>query len=815
LAAGLTQAQLAERAGLSARGISDLERGLKQRPCKDTLDLLIAALGLSPADQAHLRAAVRWEGRQRRNETPTLVALPPQVVPADAAHLPIQPTSFIGRTAQVGELRDLLLNPTVRLVTVTGPGGIGKTRLALEMARTSADGFPDGIVVVQLASIVDPQLVLPTIAFQLKLKESPGYSTIQVISRALRARRVLLLLDNLEHLLDAAPALVEILASSPAVKVLVTSRELLRVSGEHVYEVPSLTLPESSNRTRVEEARASEAVQLFIERARAVKSSFRLDQDNAGSVAAICRRLDGLPLAIELAAARIRVFSPRELLGRLDDQLNLLVGGARDLPSRQQTLRATIQWSYDLLSEEERALFRRLSVFAGAFDLAAAQAIGATERSDGNSVLERIDSLLAKSLIRTLDAGEEPAFTMLETIREFGRERLREAGEESTILEAHASYFLSLAETVVKRSELPEDAKDVDQLAPFVDNLRTALDHLIALGDVERSLRLAAVLAHYYWLRRGRSRKGLERLAVALDLSRRSLVSLSLRAWALDKAAWIAWLLCDYDVAAAYYSEALAMNRDLENHGGVSRTMIGLAMIEQQRGNYAEAIALFEEAVAIQRRLDDEVSLLDALIMLASGNVDLGNVEAARPLLVEVLPMTRRQDNWFDYSFVRCMEGRILTLAGDLESAQGKFDECLAVARRIQADWYVIHGLYALGYLACRRGDLVNAQHLLEEGLSIARIRDWPSQVYLGLDQFTVLATADGDRLRAARLAGACATLRKTGRTLRYPMWRTCLKQANTPIDRPEEDPEAAAAWDEGSSLALDEAVEYALECGS
>jgi predicted ATPase/transcriptional regulator with XRE-family HTH domain len=431
IAAGLTQEALAERAGLSTRGISDLERGARELPRKDTLRLLLQALDLAPADRTALVTAARHPPATE----------PRGVHPDRFSGLPVALTPLIGRETDVVSVTGLLNEPAVRLVTLTGPGGTGKTRLALAVAGRLAAVFPDGVAFVPLAALADPALVVSSIAQGLGVREAAGQTVIEALVAYLRDKRMLLVLNNFEHLLPAAPLVTDLLGADRSLSVLATSRVRLRLSGEREVMVPPLALPSAGSAPGRDELAHVPAVQLFVARAQDVKSDFALTDENASAVAVICQRLDGLPLAVELAAARIKILSPAALLARLDRRLPLLTGGLRDLPDRQQTLRKTMAWSHDLLGEQERALFRRLGVFAGGWTLEAAEAVA--NRDGAVDVLEGVASLVDISLVRQSDQpDDEPRFMMLETIREFALERLGEDTTEKQAVErAHAAFF--------------------------------------------------------------------------------------------------------------------------------------------------------------------------------------------------------------------------------------------------------------------------------------------------------------------------------------------------------------------------------------
>jgi predicted ATPase/transcriptional regulator with XRE-family HTH domain len=489
LAAGLTHEALAERASLGARTISDLERGVSRVPRADTLTLLVDALDLSPEQRAQLRAAAR----PRLDVTPRAASSV-----RGPNHLPLPLTSFVGRQQEARKVHDLLGRGDTRLVTLTGPGGVGKTRLALQVAAQVVDAFPDGIFAVDLAPIRDPNSVYDAIARVLEVSDECRPSLTNQVA-ALGQKRLLLLLDNFEHLLAAAPLVTDVLRGCPYLKVLATSRAALRLSGEQEFLVPTLAVPDPTRLPEVETLLGYAAVRLFVDRAARVRPDFALTADNATAVAAICARLDGLPLAVELAAARVRALPPQMILERLQTAnlptLDLLTRGARDAPTRQQTLRATIAWSYDLLDESERTLFRRLAVFSGGCTLEAAEAIcnppREPSRGDAASVLgERFSeinvfqallSLVDKSLVDQADGLDGlPRFRMLETIRAFASEQLVASGEEAVVLREHATYYLSLVKAtgaLLFASERKQAMQAAEQ-----GNVQAALQWLVQYG---------------------------------------------------------------------------------------------------------------------------------------------------------------------------------------------------------------------------------------------------------------------------------------------------------------------------------------------
>ncbi|HEV2459684.1 MAG TPA: helix-turn-helix domain-containing protein, partial [Ktedonobacterales bacterium] len=521
LAAGRTQAGLAEQSGLSERAVNDLERDPRRVPRLESVRLLADALGLSPQDRAALLAAARPQAAGAPSHSATFShrgTLHP------ARHnLPVQLTPLLGREDEMVAVTALLRQDAVRLVTLTGPGGVGKTRLGLQVAAELVDEYADGVWFVRLSRLVDPALVLPTIAHILGLQEAGRQPVEAVLREWLRTRAVLLLLDNFEQVVAAAPEVAELLAASPGLKVLVTSRMGLHLRGEQEVPVPPLGLPSAAGSPRlpaVERLNQYPAVALFLARAREARPEFQVTSATAPAVLGICARLDGLPLAIELAAARLKVLPPPALLRRLEQALPLLEGGARDLEARQQTMRATLAWSEDLLEPAEQRLFGRLAVFVGGFTLEAAEAVCAAPAGAeplGVDVLAGLGALVEQSLVQpqTGDEGEgeeeeggEARFRLLYVVREYALERLEASGEADALRQAHALYFLMVAEQAEPQLHGPEQRTWLARLERELDNERAALGWLGERAEVERGLRLAAALT-WYWGERSHFLEGL------------------------------------------------------------------------------------------------------------------------------------------------------------------------------------------------------------------------------------------------------------------------------------------------------------------
>ncbi len=639
--------------------------------------------------------------------------------------LPVQPMPFIGREKEVAAVVYLLRREEASLLTITGPGGIGKTRLALQVAAELAGLFPDGVYFVNLAPIRDPAFVVPTIAQALNVKELAERPLLDLLKAVLHEKQLLLLLDNFEQVVSAAVQVAELLASCPRLKVLVTGRMALHVRAEQEFAVPPLSMPDKGSLPDLVTLSQYEALALFTRRAQAIKPEFQLSNANARAVIEICRHLDGLPLAIELAAARIKLLPPQALLARLTPRLTLLSSGARDVPERQQTLRTTIAWSYQLLDAEAQQLFRRLSVFVGGSTLQAIEAISALLAGHAERVLEVVASLVDQSLLQqTEQDGEEPRFVMLETIREFGREVLEASGEMQATRQAHATCYLHLAEEAEPALAGPQQALWLERLEREHDNLRAAMQWLLEQAENEQSsemaLRLGGALLRF-WEVRGHWSEGWNFLewarvggkAGALPAQVKVLMA---AAYLLDH------LKNDTDQAQALYAESLVRYRELADTAGIAQALLLLGEIASRRGNFALASSETKEALALFRALGDKRGIAWALTNLAGIVSQQGEYARAISLNEESLALFRALGDTEGIIWSLFGLARVLYLSqGASAPVHALIEEGLALCEQVGHKLGIAQALSLLGEMFLQQGNVARARLLLEESLQLYR----------------------------------------------------------------------------------------------
>jgi len=766
-------------------------------------------------------------------------------------NLPQQVTSFVGREKEMAELEALL--GKTRLLTLTGAGGAGKTRLSLQMAAAALEQFPDGAWLIELAARTDPALVPQTVATALGLREEPGKPLTRTLFEHLKTRRMLLLLDNCEHLLAACATLTDtLLQRCPDVKILATSREALGIQGEQTYRVPSMSLPDRKQTSTPQTLSTYESVRLFIDRALAVRTDFAVTNANAPALASVCCHLDGIPLAIELAAARVRTLAVEEIDSKLDERFRLLTGGSKTALPRQQTLRALIDWSYDLLNEPERLLLQRLSVFADGWALKASEAACAGEGIAIGDVLDLLTSLADKSLVIAEQTDGRTRYRLLETVREYAREKLGESGHEEAVRERHRDYFLALAEEAFTKLMGAEQAEWLRRLEDEHENLRTGLDWSLAGARPREGLRLCGALQRFWWTR-GHLAEGREWCARFLDKAGAEERTTE-RANVLNAAGGLAHFQGDYAVALARHEESLAISRQLGDrkgmaaslgnlgavaydqsdyprarmlmeecltiarglgHQAITNTALGnLASIASEQGDYASAVALYGECLAIARELRDVGSVATLLANLGNVACKQGDLVASRAFFEESLAIGRELEDRRGIASALTGLGNVARGQGDYASARAWHEKTLAIGRELGDRREIADSLNNLGTTVREQGDYSHARALYAESLAMKReLGDGADQFARTLEGLTEMAVALGAIGRAARIWGTAQRLRE---------------QAGAPLspdDKTRYDRRVAAAraalgndtafdhaWQEGRAMTLEQAIELALE---
>lgn len=707
-AAGLTQEELAERAQLSVRGIKYLEHD-GRKPYGDTVRRLAGALGLDANARARFELSARWG---------TSAAAGDEQPGSSFSPLPLPPNGLIGRAAVVAALRNLLGSDSVRLVTLTGPGGVGKTALALCVAAELGATFPDGVAFVPLASLADPGLMLATIADTLGVGEAADQPVLERLWAYLQGKRLLLVLDNCEHLLDAVPALAALLDRCAPLKVLTTSRAPLHIRGEREFPVSPLALPDCARLPPPADLAAVPAVALFIDRALAALPDFAVTPGNAAVVAEICIRLDGLPLAIELAAARVKLLTPQAMLGHMGRLLLLLTDGARDLPARQRTLRDTIVWSYDLLTPPERLLLRRAAVFAGGWTFDGLAAICAVEGDPPLDLLDGMGSLVNQSMVRRGDGDDgEPRFDMLQTIREFALERLAECGEEADVRNRHVAYIVGLAERAEPHLEGADQAIWLNRLARDDDNIRGALAWAHERKYADLGLRLVRALK-VYWFVRGHLVEGYERTIWFTRLPQSAAFPI-LCSDALNAAGFLAREYGDYERAYAASRESLALSHRLNDRKRAADALANLGYVALQQGKHADARDLFQRSLVTNRELNNRQGIADALSFLALTAFRSNDLDEAQRMNEESLAIWEALDDRQATVWARTRLALVLLAHGAHASA---YDQCMASLRtsmELDFRWGFSWSFDGLAHLTAIYGESYLAARLLAAAASV------------------------------------------------------------------------------------------------
>lgn len=771
-------------------------------------------------------------------------------------NLPVQVTPFIGREQEVAAACSLVRRTEVRLVTLTGTGGIGKTRLGLEIADCLFDVFADGVCFVPLAPISNPTLVVAAIAQALGIKEARGLSLLDLLKSFLQDKHSLLLLDNFEQVVAAAPVLSELLTTCPYLKIVVTSRAVLHIQGEHEFPVPPLALPDMAHLPGSEALTQYPAIALFLQRAFAVKPDFAVTPANMRAIAETCARLEGLPLAIELAAARIKLLPPQALLQRLEHRLQVLTSRARDVPARQQTLRNTLAWSYQLLDADQQRLFQRLSVFVGGCTLEAAESICQALGDEALPVLEDMASLIDQSLLQqTEQEGEEPRFVMLETIRAYALECLVANGEEEAATQAHAACYLTLAEESERELGGPRQAIWLKRLEREHDNLRAAMDWSLRQGKdkdeterhMEIALRLGGALRRF-WQMHGHLKEGQTFLERALSASEGIVVSVRARAKAHLAAGTLASIQNDYDRVEAYCQQSLVLFRELGDQPGIALSLYLLSVVpwmkgdtvaarsltenalavfrelgdreriawslstlglmDAQEGKYADARALYEESLALHRELGDKRAIATTLLRLANMFfVSRGDQATLRSLLEEGLALFRELGEKEGIANSYVLEGRLALDQGDAATAHTRLEESIMLYREIGHRKALAESLAILARVVMVQGDGAAARTLYEESLTLARELNHLWLIASCLEGWATLVAEQGQFAWAAQLWGAAESLRTTIGVPLPAVERADYERAVAAARAALQEGIFAARWAEGRSMSPEQAI--------
>lgn len=824
----LTQQALAERVGCSVASIKKIESD-ERRPSRQIAERLADSLGV-PASQREIflecARGLRPVDHLMLAREPAVSTPAPLQTPESFPHnLPIQLTSFIGRERELAEAKRLLAN--TRLLTLTGPGGTGKTRLALQLATEVLEEFGNGVWLVELAPLADPTLVTQTVASTLGVREQPGRTILDALMDYVRAKNLLLILDNCEHLIQTCAQLANsLLRAAPRLKILASSREALGIAGETAYRVPSLSLPEPRQLHDLNALAENECVHLFIDRALAACPPFRLKEKNAPAIAQICLRLDGIPLAIELAAARTKVFPPEEIAARLDDRFRLLTGGSRTALERHQTLFALIEWSHNLLSEAERVLLRRLSVFAGDWSFEAAQAVYG--EGLGDDVLDLLTHLVDKSLVAVEEEAEEARYRLPETLRQYARDKLLESGESEQARDRHLEFFIRFAEAAEPKLRGAEQLEWLNRVEIEYDNLRTALAWSLESGRSENALQLAGAL-YYFWVLRGNFSEGQKWLNDALAFAEREQsekvaagnyapthVEIAHRAKALYGAAWLRMGTLNVKRAHTTVEESLRLWRELGDKWWTAVALELEALIMTFERDYQTALGRLEEGVSLAREVEDPWPLAVCLIRFGDALKPTGEAAAAHPFLEEGVALARRVGDKIVLSEGLRELGSLYYAEGDLTAAASLTEEALAEARAIGDVPRVFLALFQFVIISCLQNDPAKAKGYCFELWALGKETGSLFATAFALLTFGLAASFGEEPGKGARLLAATdMLLRQRGMELTSAEGEPSVKVYKQALERAQAQLGPAAfetAWAEGQQMTMEQALALATE---
>ena len=823
----LTQQEVARQIGCSSITLRKLESE-ERRPSRQMAERLAQVLQVAPGERAGFLRFARGDPFAAPAEAE--ITGSPETKQSPGHNLPLQLTNFVGRATEIAEVKRLIA--AGRLMTLTGPGGTGKTRLALQVASEMLPELHGDVWLAEFGPLADAMLVPQAVAVALGVNEQPGRSLTETLSNQLGDREAFLIFDNCEHLVAACAQLAEaLLRTCRNLRILATSRETLNLAGETVWNVPPLSLPDAQpwrSPTSSQEAfpayQQSEAVRLFVDRATAASPTFALTQDHGPWVAEICRRLDGMPLAIELAAARVRALSIQQIAERLDDRFRLLTGGSRTAPPRHQTLAATLDWSYALLAEAEQKTLQRLSVFAGGWTLPAAEAVCGGHGVETGDVLDLLTHLVDKSLVIAGKGDGETRYRLLETIREYAQRRLAESGEEAKWRDRHLDYFIDWAENAEPHLLAPDKLAWLSRFEAEHDNLRAGLAWaLTSEGKAPESLQLAG-LAGYFWRVHGYYSEGRTRLSAALaQRGAEKPENAPARARALGWAGALAFSQSDYPAARSICQASLALCREMGEAGrsGLAAALDRLADVETEEGNYAAALPLFEEALAIRRQLHETHSAGHTLTLLGWLAMRAGDYEAATTRLDEALAQCRALGDPVLIGQALAGRGELAVRQGQYRLAAGLLEESLDLRRKLGEVWGIAGSLGSLGWVALRQRDFKRTRERLGESLAIRQDYGDAGGSAWCLEKLAEAALLQGQAApaarrvayfqRAARVFGAAAALRARLNAVMDGVDQPEFERHRATLRSRLGDNVFSAAWAAGGGMSLQQAADDAL----